>query len=288
MRERVTQAMKFLGIDLGWSSGASGVCCLGWNGNRLVLEDLQRIQALDDLFTWVEQWLPPGHGGGVAVDAPTMIGNPTGMRLCDRLAHKHFGRYHAGCYPANLGLPFAERTVGVGNRLTALGFAHAPTMTAQSQGRFQIELFPHPTMVQLFDLDQIIKYKKGKLAERIPELTRLKTLIETRLPQLEPRLDLATHALPEIPTTGAALKAVEDQLDSIICAYGAAHWWYWGGDRNWVLGEPPEGYIIVPHLGHSGSEALNQELDPKRSAQNPHKKAPQQVRQRQNRDSKQV
>ena len=27
--------MKFLGIDLGWSSGASGLCCLRWQGEYL-------------------------------------------------------------------------------------------------------------------------------------------------------------------------------------------------------------------------------------------------------------
>jgi predicted RNase H-like nuclease len=44
---------------------------------------------------------------------------------------------------------------------------------------------------------------------------------------------------------GAALKAVEDQLDSLIYAYVAAHWWYWGLEGNWVLGDRATGYIIV-------------------------------------------
>lgn len=49
-----------------------------------------------------------------------------------------------------------------------------------------------------------------------------------------------------LPFSGAALKAVEDQLDSLICAYVGARWWYWGLDRNWVLGDLATGYIIVP------------------------------------------
>jgi predicted RNase H-like nuclease len=48
-----------------------------------------------------------------------------------------------------------------------------------------------------------------------------------------------------------ALKAVEDQLDSLICAYVAAHWWYWGLERNWVLGDTTTGYIVVPAAGFS-------------------------------------
>jgi pyridoxamine 5'-phosphate oxidase len=42
------------------------------------------------------------------------------------------------------------------------------------------------------------------------------------------------------------LKAVEDQLDAIHCAYVAAHWWYWGSERNEVLGNAQDGYIVVP------------------------------------------
>jgi predicted RNase H-like nuclease len=200
----------------------------------------------------VDEWVPPDGVGVVAVDAPTLISNATGMRLCDRLTHKHFGRYHAGCYPANLGLAFAERTVGFGLSLEARGFAHAPTMEAQQPGRYQVEVFPHPATVELFRLERILKYKKGKLAERRVELAKLLDYIVDDLPKLEPRLDLQDFQ-PEMPSTGAALKDLEDRLDSLICAYVAAHWWYWGMERNWVLGSDvaeeaqATGYIIVPN-----------------------------------------
>lgn len=52
--------------------------------------------------------------------------------------------------------------------------------------------------------------------------------------------------LLKIPNTSAALKAVEDRLDSLIYAYIAAHWWYWGLECNWLLGDRTTGYIIVP------------------------------------------
>jgi predicted RNase H-like nuclease len=240
--------MKFLGIDLGWSSGASGLCCLGWQEGRLVLLDLQRLTTIADLLSWIDTHLPAEQAGMVAVDAPTLIPNATGMRLCDRLTHKHFGKYHAGCYPANLGLPFAQRTIEFGLSLEARGFRHAPTLEPQQLGRFQIESFPHPAIVHLFQLQRILKYKKGTVAERAAELAKLRHFICDRLPLLDPPLDVAKSAiaLPAIPTKGTALKAVEDQLDSLICAYIAAHWWHWGAERNWVLGNLAEGYIVVP------------------------------------------
>lgn len=242
--------MKFLGIDLGWSSGASGLCCLGWSDGCLHLLDLDRQQAIEDILNWVDKWTALTEPAAIAVDAPTLIPNATGMRLADKLTHQHFRRYHAGCYPANLGRPFAQRTVAFGLTLEARGFAHAPTITPQTLGRYQIEVFPHPAIVHLFGLNLILKYKKGKLSDRRLELMKLRQYILDILPTLEPKLDrssvLGGSLLPEIPATGAALKAVEDQLDSLICAYVAAHWWYWGVEHNWVLGDATTGYIIVP------------------------------------------
>jgi predicted RNase H-like nuclease len=249
--------MKFLGIDLGWQSQPSGLCCLRWQSQGLELLDLSRLETISQVLAWVDQWAPPEEAALVAVDAPTLIANLTGMRLADRLAHKHFGRYHAGCYPANLSLPFAQRTVEFGRSLEGRGFVHAPSITAKQAGRYQIEVFPHPAIVQLFSLDQILKYKKGKVAERRAALIRYRDYILNRLPTLEPRLvlphpEMAAPILPEVPSGGVALKALEDQLDSLICAYVAAHWWYWGRERNQVLGaDTPEecrleGYIVVP------------------------------------------
>ncbi|MEO1447839.1 MAG: DUF429 domain-containing protein, partial [Cyanobacteria bacterium J06635_11] len=108
----------------------------------------------------------------------------------------------------------------------------------------QIEVFPHPATIQLFNLPQILKYKKGRLASRAKALEELRSHILQQLPQHTPPLIIET--LPNIPTAGKALKAVEDQLDSIICAYVAAHWWYWGGSQNWVIGDRASGYIVVP------------------------------------------
>lgn len=248
--------MKFLGIDLGWQSQPSGLCCLIWQNSTLRLLDLCRLEAIPDVLSWIDLSVDSQESAIVAVDAPTLIPNATGMRLPDRLTHQYFGRYHAGCYPANLNRPFAQRTVGFGLSLESRGFVHAPAMQPKQPGRYQIEVFPHPATIHLFNLKRILKYKKGKLADRQAELTKLRDHILTILPMLEPVLWVSSEVtdlfFPAIPQTSQALKALEDQLDSLICAYVAAHWWYWGLERNWVLGAatPEEscltGYIIVP------------------------------------------
>ncbi|MEH2377409.1 MAG: DUF429 domain-containing protein [Nostoc sp.] len=248
--------MKFIGIDLGWRSQPSGLCCLEWIDGQLQLVDLDRKEAIADILTWIDLRVQPDEPAIIGVDAPTLIPNASGSRLADKLSHKYFGKYHAGCYPANKNLPFADRTINFGLELESRGFAHAPTIEPQKLGRYQIEVFPHPAIVNLFNLERILKYKKGRLNERRLELIKLQNYLLDLLPSFSPplRLSCLCGSFPlEIPTTGAALKATEDKLDSLICAYVAAHWWYWGEQRNLVLGDVSDGrscgttgYIIIP------------------------------------------
>jgi predicted RNase H-like nuclease len=239
---------------------------LNWQNNQLELIECDRQQSLNDILTWIDTQVSPTEPAIIAVDAPTIIANLTGMREADKLTHKHFGRYHAGCYPANLSRPFAQKTLEFGLCLEARGFIHAPIMEAQKLGRYQIEVYPHPATINLFQLDRIIKYKKGKLAERQLELMKLCQYIVDILPSLEPSLNLSFGTgilpvscgtgilpvsgsnLPEIPTSVATLKALEDQLDALLCAYIGAHWWYWGIERNLVLGDRTTGYIVIPQV----------------------------------------
>ena len=245
--------MKFIGIDLGWTSGFSGLCCLQLTHNQLTVLDISRRQPLDDIFQWLDTWVPLDESALIAVDAPTIIPNLTGTRLPDRLTHQFFGRYHAGCYPANRQRPFAHRTVGFGVSLEERGFVHGPKLNPKQPGRYQIEVYPHPAIVHFFQLSRILKYKKGKLAERKRELIKLWDYIVTYLPKYEPALDLSTSDLSRFAglnlttkVTGNLLKSIEDQLDSLVCAYIGAYWWYWGVEKNWLLGDEETGYIIVP------------------------------------------
>ncbi|MBV6622332.1 MAG: DUF429 domain-containing protein [Rivularia sp. (in: Bacteria)] len=250
--------MKFLGIDLGWQSQPSGLCCLELIDGKLELLSLDRKMEIADILAWIDNCVKTGENAIIAVDAPTLIPNATGSRLPDKLTHKYFGKYHAGCYPANLGLAFAQRTVNFGLELESRGYLHAPTIEAQKLGRYQIEVFPHPAIVKLFGLEKILKYKKGKIGDRHLELKKLYNYIIDILPTLEPSLDIESNShflkfdfLTAI-CTGKILKAAEDKLDSLICAYVAAYWWYWGEQRNLVLGDASTGYIVIPMESRKG------------------------------------
>jgi predicted RNase H-like nuclease len=88
----------------------------------------------------------------------------------------------------------------------------------------------------------IVKYKRGRREDRARELRRLRRLMLTRLPLLDPGLELR---LPRIPGTGN-LKPVEDQIDAVLCAYVAAYWWHWAAERSHTFGCNEAGYIVVP------------------------------------------
>ena len=93
-----------------------------------------------------------------------------------------------------------------------------------------------------------MKYKKGRLAERKSELGKLHQYIINILPTLEPALLISDNFLDmEKINSTITLKTTEDKLDSLICAYIGAYWWYWGQTKNLVLGNHTTGYIVVPN-----------------------------------------
>ncbi len=173
--------------------------------------------------------------------------------------NRDFRRFDAGCHAANLGRPFAGNVIAFSLLLESAGFRHGADMLPRQPGRFQIEVHPHAAAVSLFDLDRIVKYKRGTRDARARELRRLRRLMLTRLPQIEP--DLSIH-LPHVPRTGNT-KPVEDQIDAVLCAFIAAHWWRWTIARNCLYGTKESGYIVVPRpaLGACPAETP-QTVDP--------------------------
>jgi predicted RNase H-like nuclease len=237
-------ARSFLGIDLGWYGKPTGLAALEFDGDRLRLRSLTRIEPLAEILEWVRD--EAGAGDSIAaIDAPTVIANAAGIRDCERGVNANFRRFHAGCHPANLGRPFAPYVLAFSKHLENLGFRHGADIEPKSAGRYQLEVHPHSATVSMFGLDRIVKYKKGRRKERSAELARLRQLCLDNFPKFDPALPLE---LPEIPAVGPT-KPAEDQIDAVICAYIAAHYWYWGRERNTVFGTAAGGFIVVPAKG---------------------------------------
>jgi predicted RNase H-like nuclease len=186
----------FLGVDLGWHGKPSGLASIAIKSEGLYPRGTMRLQGTNDVLNWIQS--ETGHGSAVvAVDAPLVILNRTGIRDAERELSREFWRFHAGCYPANLSRPFAQNVLSFSQRLADLGFAHGAAMTARARGRFQIEVHPHAATVNLFNLPRIVKYKSGRRAERERELGRLRELMLTRLPLMDPPLSLQLPVLTQ-------------------------------------------------------------------------------------------
>ena len=231
----------FLGVDLGWYGKPTGLASIEATRSGLRLRNVVRLQPVDEILDWIQ--LEAGNGTSmIAVDAPLVIRNATGIRPAERDLNRDFRKFHAGCHAANLGRPFAQNVTRFSRRLEALGFLHGASITPRQPGRFQIEVHPHAASVSLFELDRIVKYKRGRRDEKAKELRRLRRLMLTHLPELDPPLSLR---LPSVPATGNT-KPVEDQIDAVLCAYIGAHWWRWAARKNRLYGSAADGYIVVP------------------------------------------
>lgn len=228
------------GIDLAWGeTKPDGVCLLEATRDCARVLDVGLQRGDPELLTWIKERV--GHEASLlAIDAPIVCPNATGGRPVDRETHRHFGRYHAGCHPANL--TKCARPARLAAALVARGF----TIGADwSMGpRLLAEVYPHPAMIRLFGLPQIVKYKRGPIVRKRTEFQRLQTLITAVLARHFPKLELddATRALLSSPWT----KPIEDQTDAFFCALiGYWHWLY-RGTRTQVLGDLTTGFLLVP------------------------------------------
>jgi predicted RNase H-like nuclease len=229
------------GIDLAWGeTKADGVCLVSYRRGRARVLGYAYPQGDEALVRTLAAHLPPGVGALLAIDAPIVCPNATGTRPVDRLTHTLFHREHAACHPANLGK--SPRPPRVLARLAELGITVGTT--PDPARRQAAEVYPHPAMVRLFRLPRIIKYKKGRVAEKRREFARLqgllRKLLAAQFPWLAPGEE--TDTLLGRPWS----KAVEDQTDALFCALlGLWHLHHRGG-RSEVIGDLATGFILLP------------------------------------------
>lgn len=243
----------FIGIDLAWSveKNNTGVAVLrGDKSGAGLVESAAGVTSMSGVVGFVEKHAIDTTV--IAIDAPLIVKNRTGSRPCERLVGERFGKFHASCHSSNLARNPNPAGVRLVSELGALGFKHDLDLTKANgrDGRWLFEVYPHPAMVVLFELEQIIKYKKGRVAERRAGLRQLRKHLQAltaRAPGLKesPRLQALLGKDPE-RLRGRDLKYHEDSLDALFCAYLAYYCWCWGEERNEMIGDLETGYIVVP------------------------------------------
>lgn len=237
----------YLGIDLAWSTRA--------RTGLAVLDDVGRLVASCSVVTDEQiAEVVADHAAGtvvVAIDAPLVVPNATGRRDCEAAVGSLFAPYDAGAHPANRSRPWFDPPRGA-VLAERFGWDLDPRTAPDGDTSVAIEVYPHPAMVALFGLDRVLPYK-AKPGRDLPALRAAFTgLLDHMERVVGPRLGLDSSArwsqvrtAVERATRKAHLRAVEDEVDAILCAYLA---WLWGrrDPRMMVLGDVEGGYIVVP------------------------------------------
>jgi predicted RNase H-like nuclease len=237
--------MYFVGLDLAWGEKShTGVAVVDADGRLL------HVGAAHDDAS-IETAVAPYVNGDclVAIDAPLIVNNPTGSRLCETALNRDFQRFEAGARPAYTDKPeFKDpRATRIA---TSLGLNMDPT---SGSARRAIEVYPHPATVVLFGLAKTLKYKRGPFEARQRELLRLMTMIEG-LDEATPRLRVNHNVAwvelrrrVEAATRPVQLDRDEDPVDAVLCAYVALYWYHRPEDVT-VYGDFATGYIVTPTL----------------------------------------
>jgi predicted RNase H-like nuclease len=243
--------VRYLGIDLAWSERAgSGVCVLDEAG--MILDEGQLVP--DAIIDWVLGWR--GDRSIIAIDGPLVVPLDSGvLRPVEPELHRRYGRFHAGPFPGG------AASTAMRGRVNSPAFAlidavgsYTVDPTDRESPHRAIEVFPAPTWIELFGLSDRIVYKRGRLADRVVALARLRGLLDSLavedLQLLAPDPSILDGMVAR-SRSARQWKAVEDVVDARLCAY-VALLWARVGESGWVIvgdGSWRTGYVVIPALG---------------------------------------
>jgi len=233
--------MKLAGIDLAWQGekNSSAIALGNLDGRVLSLTQIfPTCYGIDEIIDKVNSV------SGIAIDAPLIIKNRSGQRDCEKIIGKTYGARGASCHTSNLSLYPDALSIRFANKLIDNGFCHIET------DKWIFECYPHPSLIEIFDLPERLKYKKGNKSEKLAGQIKLANLIKSL--SSSPILQLKipnefVHFIDQsyiLSLIGKAIKTNEDALDSIICLYISAL--YQSKKSGHLFGDLHNGYVWVP------------------------------------------
>lgn len=235
--------MVLAGVDLAWhseknpSSIAFGV----------LSKDVLTLSAVHPTVYGIAKVFDKLNGinglRGVSIDAPLIINNETGQRTCETEIGKVYGSRGASCHTSNTKLYPDAMSVNLSECLLKKGFNHL------IGERWQVECYPHPSIIEIFGLSERLKYKRGTVSERKSGQKKLAALLcslsNSRVLKLSILDNIKIFDDVHIESLcGQALKSNEDALDAVLCLYVAGLYAVRFSGR--VFGDTKSGYIWVP------------------------------------------
>lgn len=162
----------------------------------------------------------------VAIDMPLSKAPIVSRRVSDNMISTAYGAKHASTHT-----PSATRPGSLSNNLRidldALGY---PLTVSHLQGQALIEVYPHPALIELAAADRRLAYKHSKIRKYWPDASpglRREKLLQVwdqivKLLDAQVRGVAAALVFPEFGARGYEMKAFEDALDAVVCAWVGA------------------------------------------------------------------
>jgi predicted RNase H-like nuclease len=154
---------------------------------------------------------------------------------------------HAGCHTSNQTLYPHAASVALSRKLGIEGFEHLGNPRSE---KYQIEIYPHSALIEIFNLPERLPYKRGGVDQRrrgnaqlVSHLLELEGSPVLRL-TIPSRFDHYLNVARIATLRGRALKTNEDVLDSLVCLYVCGL--YAIGASLQRFGNVESGYIVVP------------------------------------------
>jgi len=236
--------MRYAGIDLAWKgeTNPSAIAVGSLLHNTLVLEEV--APSIIGLNPIIEFLRGQKDLQGIAVDASLFIPNETGFRKSEIELNKVYRSKWAGCYPTNKKLYPDAFSVRLSKRLEEEGFKYG------TAPKWQMECYPHASLIEIFSLSKRLAYKKGKVGEKIAGQVKLAELLLSLQDSQVLKLIIPnelTHYFDPLAIRnlrGQSLKSNEDALDAVVCVYTAAL--FANKHTGKIYGNLEEGFVWVP------------------------------------------
>jgi predicted RNase H-like nuclease len=240
-----------IGIDLAWSDATvvneTGVVAADGDGS---IVGAGWTHGVDQTLAWVREYATDSTV--LFVDAPLLVLNPDGQRLCEKHVGQRYGRWRVSAHSTNMR---TRHLAGVRLRreLEVAGWGYSDGITGPPwNGRHVSECYPHTTAVGATELGYATERPLYKRKPKHMPASQWRPLRAAACDQLinriaglriaAPALDLRSHPITaqlldeRSPLDDRAYKHREDLIDACLAAWTASLWVSAGLERCQVLG----------------------------------------------------
>lgn len=240
-----------LGIDAAWTRGqpsgvaliseteATGWKCLAVAPSYTAFVDLAQGHTIDweserfrgslpdaDEILKASTAITGKNPDVIAIDMPVSSVEFTSRRTADNSVSAAFGKYQAAAHS-----PSSQRPGRLGSQLSvslaARGYPVANSSTKIGSTPMLVEVYPHPSLIRLMNVEKRLPYKHGKstkywpgadILSRKSNLLSIYASILMELSRFVADIDLNLPSVNDVPSL-AHLKRYEDAIDALVCGW---------------------------------------------------------------------